>query len=497
MADEVGRLEGPQLLENARPAGPDLRRESVGRGRPGPAEVVEDRPPQCRGRRAGRQPAATIADRAKAARAKADPATGRARRLGWRFRLEPELRHGDRLANIGRGGARLPVMDLDLSPEHELLRRTIRDFMIAEVAPVVEEHERARRFPVDIVRRLGEMGWLGIPIPEDEGGAGLDTLAYAIAVEEIGRVWGSLGLIVAAHTSLGCGPLHLAGTPEQKERYLVPMARGAVLGAYGLTEPGAGSDAGGTRTTARHEDGPDGGSWLIDGGKRFITNAGQAGTYIITARTGTTDKGAAEVSAFIVPGDAPGFSVGRLEDKLGLHASATGELRFDGVRIPAADMLGSRGDGFRTFLKILDGGRISIGALAVGLAQAALDAAVPYAQTREQFGRPIGSFQGVAFMIADMATEIEAARALVWRAAWLKDQGRDYALASAEAKLFASEVSSRVTNAAIQVHGGYGYVIDYPVERYLRDAKLTEIGEGTSQIQRLVIARKILGLRIA
>ena len=387
-------------------------------------------------------------------------------------------------------------MDLDLSGEHVLLRSTIREFMEREVAPVVEEHERERRFPVEIVRRLGEMGWLGIPIPEDEGGAGLDTLAYAIAIEEIGRVWGSLGLIVAAHTSLGCGPLHLAGSREQKERYLVPMASGHVIGAYGLTEPGAGSDAGGTRTTARHEDGPDGGTWVIDGGKRFITNAGQAGTYIITARTGSKADASAEISAFIVPAETPGFRVGRVEEKLGLHASATGELFFDACRVPAGNLLGTQGEGFRTFLKILDGGRISIGALAVGLAQAALDAAVPYARTREQFGRPIGSFQGVAFMVADMATEIEAARALVWKAAWLKDQGRDYTLAAAQGKLFASEVSSRATNAAIQIHGGYGYVADYPVERYFRDAKLTEIGEGTSQIQRLVIARRILGLRI-
>ncbi len=384
------------------------------------------------------------------------------------------------------------AMDLDLAPEHALLRDTIRDFMTTEVAPVVDEHERERRFPTDIVRKIGELGWLGIPIPEDEGGAGLDTLAYAIAVEEIGRVWGSLGLIVAAHTSLGCGPLHLAGTDEQKQRYLVPMASGAVLGAYGLTEPGAGSDAGGTRTMARLEDD----CWVIDGSKRFITNAGHAGTYVVTARTGTTDKGDAEISAFIVPADTPGFSVGRLEDKLGLHASATGELRFENARIPAENLLGAKGDGFRTFLKILDGGRISIGALAVGLAQAALDASIPYAQTREQFGRAIGSFQGVAFMVADMATEIEAARSLVWKAAWLKDQGRDYGLVAAEAKLFASEVSSRATNAAIQIHGGYGYTTDYPVERYLRDAKLTEIGEGTSQVQRLVIARKILGLRV-
>jgi alkylation response protein AidB-like acyl-CoA dehydrogenase len=385
-------------------------------------------------------------------------------------------------------------MDFDLPADHRLLRDTIRDFMLTEVAPVVDEHERERRFPVDIVRRIGELGWLGIPIPEDEGGAGLDTLAYAVAIEEIGRVWGSLGLIVAAHTSLGCGPLHLAGTDEQKQRYLVPMASGAVLGAYGLTEPGAGSDAGGTRTTARLE--PGGDAWVLDGAKRFITNAGQAGTYIVTARTGTTDKGDAEISAFIVPADTPGFSVGRLEDKLGLHASATGELRFEGARIPAENLLGTQGDGFRTFLKILDGGRISIGALAVGLAQAALDASIPYAQTREQFGRPIGTFQGVAFMVADMATEIDAARQMVWKAAWLKDQGRDYGLTAAQAKLFASEVSSRATNDAIQIHGGYGYVTDYPVERYLRDAKLTEIGEGTSQVQRLVIARKILGLRV-
>src|SRR5918995_24975 len=303
-------------------------------------------------------------------------------------------------------------MDLDLPAEHQLLRDTIRDFMTTEVAPLIDQHERERRFPTEIVRRIGELGWLGIPIPEDEGGAGMDTLAYAIAIEEIGRVWGSLGLIVAAHTSLGCGPLHLAGTPEQKQQFLVPMASGQVLGGYGLTEPGAGSDAGGTRTTARHEDGADGGAWVIDGGKRFITNAGQAGTYIITARTGSKDDGAAEISAFILPADTPGFRVVRIEDKLGLHASATRAL------------------------------------------------------------------------------------ALVWKSAWLKDQGRDYSLVAAQAKLFASEVSSRVTNAAIQVHGGYGYVTDYPVERYLRDAKLTEIGEGTSQVQRLVIARKILGLRI-
>jgi butyryl-CoA dehydrogenase len=387
-------------------------------------------------------------------------------------------------------------MDLDLSPEHALLRSTVRDFMESEVATVVDEHEKAHRFPVEIVRRLGEMGWLGIPVPEEDGGAGMDTLAYAIAVEEISRVWGSLGIIVAAHTSLGCGPLMIAATADQKERFLRPLASGAVIGGYGLTEPGAGSDAGGTRTTARREATPDGDSWVIDGGKRFITNAGQAGTYIITARTGETPRGDAEISAFIVPASTAGFSIGRLEDKLGLHASATGELIFDGCRIPAANLLGARGDGFRTFLKVLDGGRISIAAMALGIAQGAYEAAAAYSRERQQFGRPIGTFQGVAFMIADMATEIEAARALVYRAAWLKDQHRDYTVAGAQAKLFASEVSSRVTNAAIQVHGGYGYVEEYKVERYLRDAKLTEIGEGTSQVQRLVIARKLLDLRV-
>jgi alkylation response protein AidB-like acyl-CoA dehydrogenase len=383
-------------------------------------------------------------------------------------------------------------MDLDLAPAHVLLRDTIREFMTEEVAPLVDEHERARRFPADVVRRIGELGWLGINVPERWGGAGMDTLAYAIAVEEIGRVWGSLGLIVAAHTSLGCGPLLIAGDDEQRDRFLPPLASGAMLGAYGLTEPMAGSDAGGTRTTARR----DGDDWVIDGQKRFITNAGQAGLYILTARTGTADDGGARISAFIVPAETPGFTVGRLEEKMGLHASATGELRLDGVRVPATNLLGEEGAGFRSFLTVLDGGRISIAALALGLAQAALDAAVPYARTREQFGRPIGTFEGVAFKVADMATEIEAARALVYRAAWLKDQGRDYGLAAAQAKLFASEVSSRVTNAAIQVHGGYGYIEDYKVERYLRDAKLTEIGEGTSEVQRLVIARRILGLRV-
>jgi alkylation response protein AidB-like acyl-CoA dehydrogenase len=384
----------------------------------------------------------------------------------------------------------------DLSPEHELLRRTLRDFLAKEVEPVIDEHEKARRFPTEIVQKLGEMGILGIPFAEDEGGAGLDTLAYAIAIEELSRVWGSLGIIVAAHTSLGCNPLHLAGTDEQKERFLVPMASGKVLGAFGLTEPEAGSDSGGTRTTAKLEEGDDGGTWVLNGRKRFITNAGQAGTYIVTARTGDRDDGSADISAFIIEAGTPGFSIGRLEEKMGLHASATGELLFENARITADQILGAKGDGFKIFLKTLDGGRISIGAMALGLSQAALDASVVYARERKQFGKPIGSFQGVAFMIADMSTEVDAARAMVWRAAWMKDQNMDYGTAAAEAKLFASEVSQRVTNWGVQVHGGYGYVEEYKVERYLRDAKLTELGEGTSQIQRLVIGRKVLGLRV-
>jgi alkylation response protein AidB-like acyl-CoA dehydrogenase len=388
-------------------------------------------------------------------------------------------------------------VDLKLSPEHELLRRTLRDFLAKEVEPVIDKHEKERRFPSEIVAKLGEMGMLGVPFPEEEGGAGLDTLAYAITVEELSRAWGSLGIIVAAHTSLGCNPLHMAGTQEQKDRFLVPMASGKVIGAYGLTEPEAGSDSGGTRTTAKLiDEGPDKGCWVLNGSKRFITNAGQAATYIVTARTGDREDGSAEISAFIIEKGTPGFEIGRLEEKLGLHASATGELLFQNAKIPADQMLGAKGEGWKIFLKTLDGGRISIGAMAVGLSQAALDASTIYARERKQFGKPIGSFQGVAFMIADMATETEAARSMVWRSAWMKDQGQDYGVAAAQAKLFASEVSQRVTNMGVQVHGGYGYVEEYKVERFMRDAKLTELGEGTSQIQRLVIGRKVLGLRV-
>jgi butyryl-CoA dehydrogenase len=379
-------------------------------------------------------------------------------------------------------------MDFALSPQHQEIRRTVREFAEREIAPVAAEMERLGEFPHEIIRRAAELGLLGVPYPEEAGGTGLDSLAYAVTIEELARASGSVAIIVSAHTSLGCNPIYMAGTDEQKERFLRPMASGQVIGAYGLTEADAGSDSRGTRTRARL----DGDEWVLNGSKRFITNAGVAGTYIITA---VTEAGSGRISAFIVPADAPGFSVGRMEEKMGLHASNTGELLFDDCRIPAANLLGEEGQGDKLFLKTLDGGRIGIGAMALGLAQAAFEAASAYARERRQFDRPIGSFQGVAFMIADMATQIDAARLMVYRAAWLKDQGKPYTTEAAMAKLFASEVSRQVTNDAVQVHGGYGYVAEYNVERYLRDAKLTEIGEGTSQIQRMVIARNLLDIR--
>ncbi len=381
-------------------------------------------------------------------------------------------------------------MDFALSPQHEEIRRSVRDFAEREIAPIADEMERKAEFPHEVIRKAAALGFLGVPFPEEVGGTGLDSLAYAITVEELSRVSGSVGIIVSAHTSLGCNPIFMAGTAEQKEHYLRPLASGATLGAYGLTEAGAGSDSRGTRTRARR----DGDAWVLNGSKRFITNAGVAGTYIVTAVTDESpDTG--RISAFIVEADAPGFSIGRLEEKMGLHASQTGELLFDDCRIPAGNLLGEEGNGDKLFLKTLDGGRIGIGAMALGIAQAAFEAATAYAIQREQFGRPIGSFQGVAFKIADMATQIDAARLMVYRAAWLKDQARPYSNEAAMAKLFASEVARQVTNDAVQVHGGYGYITEYRVERYLRDAKLTELGEGTSEIQRLVIARNLLGIR--
>jgi butyryl-CoA dehydrogenase len=381
-------------------------------------------------------------------------------------------------------------MDFALSPQHLEIQRTVRDFAERRIVPVADDLERKGEFPHEIIREAASLGLLGVPYPEEIGGTGLDSLAYAITVEELSRASGSIGIIVSAHTSLGCNPIWLAGTDEQKEHYLRPMASGDVLGAYGLTEPGAGSDSRGTRTRAHR----DGDHWVLNGSKRFITNAGVAGTYIVTAVT-DREEGSGRISAFIVEADTPGFSIGRMEEKMGLHASNTGELIFEDCRIPAENLLGEEGEGDKLFLKTLDGGRIGIAAMALGLAQAAYEAASAYAKERRQFGRAIGEFQGVAFMIADMATRIDAARLMTYRAAWLKDAAKPYTTEAAMAKLFASEVARDVTNDAIQVHGGYGYVTEYHVERYLRDAKLTEIGEGTSQIQRLVIARNLLGLR--
>ncbi|MDQ3880952.1 MAG: acyl-CoA dehydrogenase [Chloroflexota bacterium] len=381
-------------------------------------------------------------------------------------------------------------MDFSLSADHEAIRRTVREFAEEKISPVADDIERRHEFPHALIRHAAALGLLGVPYPEEIGGTGLDSLAYAITIEELSRASGSIGIIVSAHTSLGAGPIDIAGTPEQKERYLRPLASGEKLGAYGLTEPGAGSDSRGTQTRAERV----GDCWVLNGAKRFITNAGVADVYVVTAVTGR-DEGTGRISAFIVERDTPGFAIGRMEEKMGLHASNTGELLFDECRIPLENLLGAEGEGDKTFLKTLDGGRIGIGAMALGLAQAAYDASARYARERQQFGRPIASFQGVAFMIADMATEIDAARLMVYRAAWLKDRGRPYTTEAAMAKLYASEVASRATNAAVQVHGGYGYITEYHVERYLRDAKLTEIGEGTSQIQRMVIARNLLGIR--
>ncbi len=381
-------------------------------------------------------------------------------------------------------------MDFALSPQHEEIRRTVREFAERRIVPIAEELERKGEFPMEIIREAAALGLLGVPYPEEVGGTGFDSLAYAITVEELSRASGSVGIIVSAHTSLGCNPIYLAGTDAQKEKYLRPMASGEVIGAYGLTEPGAGSDSRGTKTRA-HRDGEE---WVINGSKRFITNAGVAGTYIVTAVT-DREQDSGKISAFIVEADTPGFSIGRMEEKMGLHASNTGELIFEDCRIPAANLLGDEGEGDKLFLKTLDGGRIGIASMALGLAQAAYEAASAYAKERKQFGRPIGEFQGVAFKIADMATTIDAARLMTYRAAWLKDCGKPYSTEAAMAKLYASEVARDVTNDAVQVHGGYGYVTEYKVERYLRDAKLTEIGEGTSEIQRMVIARNLLGLR--
>jgi short-chain 2-methylacyl-CoA dehydrogenase len=374
----------------------------------------------------------------------------------------------------------------DLSEEHELVRRTVRDFAEQRVAPAAEELDREHRFPYDLVAELAELGLMGMTIPEEYGGAGADTLSYAIAVEELTRVDSSVAITVAAHHSLGTLPIFLFGSEEQKREWLPDLASGRKLAAFGLTEPEAGSDAGATRTSAELRDG----DWVINGSKMFITNAGTEITACVTITAVTGDD---EISNIIVPNGTPGYEVAPPMEKLGWRASDTRELSFRDVRVPEGNLLGPRGKGFQQFLEILDGGRISVAAMGVGLAQGAYDLAAAYAKERRQFGRPIAEFQAVQFQLADMATEIEAGRGLVYKAAWLKDQGRPFAREAAMAKLYTGELSNRAANASLQIHGGYGFMDEFPISRLYRDQKILEIGEGTNEVQRMVIA-KHLGL---
>ncbi len=360
----------------------------------------------------------------------------------------------------------------------------MRQFAVERVAPVAEELDREKRFPYELVAELAELGLLGMTIPEDYGGSGTDTLSYALAVEELTRIDSSVAITVAAHHSLGTMPIYLFGSEEQKQQWLPELASGHRLAAFGLTEPDAGSDAGATRTTARLE----AGEWVIDGSKIFITNAG---TDITACVTITALTGDGEISNLIVPNDAPGYVISPPMEKLGWRASDTRELSFQGARVPEGNLLGPRGEGFRQFLQILDGGRISVAAMGVGLAQGCYDLAFAYAREREQFGRPISSFQAVQQKLVDMATEIEAARQLVWKAAWEKDQGRDFARTAAMAKLYSGELSHRAANWALQIHGGYGFMDEYAISRLYRDQKILEIGEGTNEVQRMVIARHL------
>ncbi len=377
---------------------------------------------------------------------------------------------------------------MELNENHQMIRDTARRFVRERVDPIAHEIDEEGRFPKETMQELGEMGFLGVMIPEEYGGAGLDTVSYALIIEELARACGSHALSVAAHNSLGVGPIHAFGTEEQRRRFLPEAASGRMLVSYGLTEPGAGSDAGGTQTTAVR----DGNEWVINGSKSWITNASYAGLYVLTAVT-DRDKGTrGGITAFLVERDTPGFSVGKKEDKLGMRASDTAQLLMEDVRVPQDQVLGEVGAGFKNFMVTLDGGRISIGALALGLAEGAHQFALEYAKERTAFGKSIADFQAIQWMLADAATEIEAARLLVYEAAHLKDVGQPYGTQSAMAKLFASEMAMRVTNNAIQILGGYGYCRDYPVERFYRDAKLCTIGEGTSEVQRIVISRAVL-----
>ncbi len=378
-------------------------------------------------------------------------------------------------------------MDFDLTEEQQQFRAAVREFAEEVIRPRAEEMDRLGELPLDIVKQMGEMGLFGLPFPEEYGGQGSDFLTFCLAVEELGRVDSSMAITLEAGVGLGANPIYHFGTEEQKQRWLVPMARGEILGAFGLTEPGGGSDAGSTRTTATLEDG----QWVINGSKAFITNSGTeiTGLVTITAVTGVEALGRKEISAIIVPSGTPGFEVGRSYRKLGWHASDTHELSFDDCRVPESNLLGEPGKGYAQFLQILDDGRVAVAALATGLAQGCLDQCVTYAGERHAFGRPIGAFQAMQFKIADMKVAVENARLATYRAAWLRDQGRPYKSEAAQAKLYASEIAVTCAREAVQVHGGYGFMEDLPVARYYRDAKILEIGEGTSEIMRWIIAR--------
>ncbi|SCW76795.1 Acyl-CoA dehydrogenase [Paenibacillus tianmuensis] len=377
-------------------------------------------------------------------------------------------------------------MHFDLTEEQTLLKKMMRDFAEGEVAPGADERDRTKQFPEDVFDKLSKLGVMGLPFPEQYGGGGADTISFAIAVEELSRVCASTGITYSAHVSLGGAPIHLFGTHEQKEKYLTPLCQGEYLGAFGLTEPNAGSDAGGTQTTAQQHDD----QWIISGSKCFITNASYAKNLALTAVTDRS-KGTDGISAFIVPTDAPGFTVISNYEKMGLHASNTTELVLENVTVPRENLLGKEGHGYKQFLATLDGGRIGIGAMAVGIAQGAYEKSLQYAKERKQFGRSLSAFQAIQFKLADMAMNIEVARNMVYKAAWLKDQGKGFKKEAAMAKLFASEMGMKVCDQAVQIHGGYGYMKEYQVERFFRDVKLLEIGEGTSEIQRMVIARQI------
>lgn len=381
-------------------------------------------------------------------------------------------------------------MDFSLNEEQLAIRETCREFAEQEIKPLAEEMDRTAAFPYELIQKMGELGLLGLPFPEEYGGAGADFLSYCIAIEEISRGDVSVGITMEAHTSLGASPFFLFGSEEQKERYLPPLARGEQLWSFGLTEPEAGSDSGGTRTRAVLRDG----SWHINGSKSFITNAGTAitGGVTITAVTGKRPDGHNEITNIIVPKGTPGYIIGNSYKKMGWKASDTRPLTFEDCIVPEGDILGERGDGFKQFMEILDGGRIAIAALSVGLAQACLDEALSYAKERKQFGQPISKFQAIQFKLADMDTEIELARLMYYKAAWLHMQGQPYTREASMAKLFASETAKRAADQAVQIHGGYGFMDEFPVSRYWRSVKINEIGEGTSEVQRMVIA-KLLG----